>query len=657
MPSLHTQLQIAPAGVNHLLKIPSLLTCCVLILSASCAPAQQNPQYGSMAACNAMSTGSPTYGPHGGDLNGFVPFVAANAWNTNIENAPVDPNSAAITAAWAAAGGYKLHATFGSSPDNGGIPYIVVDSSQTPAVPIHVTDYVKDSDVTVAPYPSGDAVPIEGDPTDCAGWPDTYLSDTHTLVVDRHTCWLYETFQTNRCNGLYDAASETVFDMTANANQSRPWGWTSGDAAGLSIFAGLVRYDEAASGVINHAFRFTMEPTEGNAHGGYFVLPASHAASHNKDAHMLPEGARLRLRANTPISGYSKINQAILTALKKYGMILADNGKNFYVIGATDPRWDDSDLANLDGATPITSADFDVIQMTPEYPGMDRVTAKTDYPGSAPKIASFTATATQVAPGTPVTFSFSATGDTYDYIDNIGPVRLSSGSGSVTITPTATQEYRLYATNTTGRAVSSPIMVTVAGSVVAPPSFTPPAGSYASRMPLQVTLSTTSAGDSLNSSGTTTAAYYYTTDGSAPTTHSTKYNGASISVAQSETLKAIAVVPGYSSPSVASSAVYTIGSTMQADTPVFSLPGGTYSSPQTVYISDSTGGTKRAGNTIYFTTDGSTPTTHSKVFSNPPRGVRPSGPITVSATETIKAIAVAKGYSNSSVASVTYTIQ
>ncbi len=657
MPSMHSQSRIAPTGARHLLKTLSLLTCCVLILSASCASAQQNPQYGSMTACNAMTTGSPTYGSNGGDLNGFVPFVAANSWNSNIQNAPIDPNSPAITAAWAAAGGYKLHATFGSSPDDGGIPYIVVDSSQTPSVPIHVIDYVKDSDVTVAPYPSGDAVPIEGDPTDCSGWPDTYLSDTHTLAVDRHTCWLYETFQTNHCNGLYDAASETIFDMTANANQSRPWGWTSGDAAGLSIFAGLVRYDEAASGVINHAFRFTMEPTEGDSHGGYFVLPASHAASHNKDAHMLPEGARLRLKANTPISNYSSINRAILTALKNYGMILADNGKNFYVIGATDARWDDIDLGNLDGATPITSADFDVIQMSPEYPGMDKTSAYTDYPGSAPKIGSFTSTAAKVSPGSPVTFSFSVTGDTYDYIDNIGPVRLSSGSGSVTIAPTATQEYRLYATNTSGRAVSSPIMVTVAGSIEAPPTFTPPAGSYASNRPLLVTLNTTTAGDSLDLSGATTAAYYYTTDGSAPTIRSTKYNAVSISVDKSQTLRAIAVVPGYSSASLASSAAYTIGNTMEADTPVFNLPGGTYSSPQTVYISDSTDGTKRSGTTIYYTIDGSTPTTHSKVFSNPTRGVRSSGPITVSATETIKAIAVAKGYTNSAVASVTYTIK
>jgi hypothetical protein len=200
-------------------------------------------------------------------------------------------------------------------------------------------------------------------------------------------------------------------------------------------------------------------------------------------------------------------------------------------------------------------------------------------------------------------------------------------------------------------------MVTVAGSAVAPPSFTPPASSYASNSALQVTLNTTTAGNSLNSSATTTATYYYTTDGSAPTIHSTKYNGASISVAQSETLKAIAVAPGYSSASTASSAAYTIGATMVADTPVFSLPGGTYSSPQTVYISDSTDGTRRSGNTIYYTNDGTTPTTRSKIFSNPPRGVRSSGPITVSATETIKAIAVAKGYSNSAVASVTYTIQ
>ena len=272
---------------------------------------------------------------------------------------------------------------------------------------------------------------------------------------------------------------------------------------------------------------------------------------------MLPEGARLRLRANTTISSYSAINQAILTGLKNFGMILADNGSNFFIIGDTDPSWDDSDLGNLDHS--ITSADFDVIQMAPEYKGMDSSSAYTDYPGTAPTISSFSATATNVSPGSPVTFSFSVTGATYDYIDNIGPVRLSAGSGSVTITPAATKKYTLYATNTSGRAVSSPITVTVTGSMVAPPVFTPPAGSYASKTPLLVTLSTTTARETLDPRGATNATFYYTTDGTTPTTRSTKYNGVSISVAKTQTLKAIAVVPGYSSTSGASSAAYTIG--------------------------------------------------------------------------------------------------
>ena len=671
------QFQIPPVGARLPLKALSLVTCFVLFLFAPYVWTQENPQYGSLAACHAMQVGTPTYGPNGGSLNGFLPFVKTNLWNTNIANAPIDPNSAKLAAVWAAAGGYKLHPTFGESPADGGIPYIVVDSRQTPLVPINVIDYATESDVVVAPYPGGDTVPIEGDASDCAGWPDTYISDAHTLVLDRATCWLYETFNTNRCNGLFNSSSETIFDMTQDQFVSRPWGWTSADAAGMSIFAGLVRYDEAASGVINHALRFTMEHTEGDSNGGYFVLPASHAASHNTTANLLPMGTRLRLRANTDISSYSPINQVILTAMMNYGLILADNGGNFQVIGDTDPHWDDSDLGNWHGGPhPITSADFDVVQMAPEYPGMDSVSALTDYPGTGtvPVIDSFTASETRVAPGTPVTFNFEVTGSTYDYIDNIGPVRLDSGRGRVTITPTATQTYTLYAVNTSAvnNAIqSTPITITVPRSEVARPTFTPPGGSYASNAPLSVTLSTTSAGDG-------TATYYYTTDGTTPTTNSTLYVGVAcsnagpacnsnpdsgsitpITVSNSETLKAIAVVPGYAKPSAVSTAHYTIGSTEVTDTPVFSLAPGIYFGTQSVYLSDATNGTDGNGNTIYYTTDGTTPTTHSTAFTNNNGcyGCLGAGPITVSETETIKAIAVAAGYTDSAVATATYTIR
>ncbi len=652
----------------------SVTTCFVLFLFACYASAQQNPQYGSLEACHTMQLGSPTYGPNGGALNGFLPFVSENAWNTKIENAPVDPKSANFAAAWAAAGGYKLHPTFGASPADGGIPYVVVDSSRTPPVPINVIDYATESDVVVAPYPGGDTVPIEGDASDCAGWPDTYISDAHTLVLDRNACWLYETFNTNRCNGSFNASSETIFDMTKNQFVSRPWGWTSADAAGLSIFAGLVRYDEAASGVINHALRFTMEHTEGDSNGGYFVLPASHAASHNSSANLLPMGARLRLKADVDISSFSPINQVILTAMKVYGLILADNGSNFNVVGDTDPRWNDADLGNWHGGPrPITSADFEVVQMTPEYPGMDSVTAPEDYPGTLPQINSFEASETRVARGTPVTFDFQVTGSTYAYIDNIGPVRLTGDRGRVTIFPRATQTYTLYAVNASSvnNAIeSAPITVTVRDSEVAPPTFTPSGGSYASNSPLSVMLNTASAGD-------VTATYYYTTDGSTPTTKSTPYIGVAcsnagpecnsnpnsgsitpITVSQSETLKAIAVVPGYPRPSAVSEAHYTIGNTETTDTPVFNLRSGTYFGPQTVYLSDATNGTDGNGNTIYYTTDGTTPTTSSTAFTNNNGcyGCLGAGPITVSRTETIKAIAVAAGYANSAVATVTYTI-
>lgn len=497
--------------------------------------------------CAGVSLGTPTTDGSSGNLNGFVPFPSTNAWNTNIANAPVDPNSAAIAAQWNDHGTpYTLHSVFGPSPDDGGIPYIVVDSTITPSVPINVIDAAPVSDVVVAPYPGGDAVPIEGAPADCSGWPDTYIDDAHTLVLDRATCWLYETFQTNRCNGLYDAYSETIWDMTTN--EHRPWGWTSADAAGLSIFAGLVRYDEVASGAIHHAFRFSLEDTAGDINDGYFVLPAVHAASHNTTS-LSPMGMRVRLKASKDISSYSQTNQIILTAMKNYGLILADNGGNFFVVGDTDPHWDLADLGNWHyGPNEIKSTDFEVIQSTPEFPGWDSVTAYTANPGSVPVINSFSSTATSVSSGTALTFNFSVTGDSYDYIDNIGPVRLTGGSGSVTIFPTETQEYTLYSTNSSGRTVSDPILVMVPGSHVAAPVFTPPAGTYASGPTV-----------SLSTPTSTAAQIYYTIDGTLPNSNSTVYSSTSpIDVSSTLEVTAYAKVNGYAAVSPTSSAIYVI---------------------------------------------------------------------------------------------------
>jgi hypothetical protein len=240
----------------------------------------------------------------------------------------------------------------------------------------------------------------------------------------------------------------------------------------------------------------------------------------------------------------------------------------------------------------------------------------------------------------------------------------------VTITPTATQTYTLYALNsaTVNNAIqSSAVKVTVTGTTIAAPVFSPPAGSYVSKTALPVVLSTLSANND-------TATFYYTTNGNTPTTASTKYVGVAcsnpgpscnsnsnagsitpITVSKTLTLKAIATVPGYSGTSAVTSGAYTIGTSKAADTPVFSPAAGTYSSAQTVYLSDMTDGSD-AGNTIYFTTNGSTPTTASTIFSNPPCCVGSNGPIVVSATTTIKAIAAASGFTNSAVASAKYTI-
>ena len=304
-------------------------------------------------------------------------------------------------------------------------------------MPINVIDYANQSDVVVAPYPADR--PIEGNPADCSGWPDTYKGDAHALVLDRAKCELYETFNTNRCNGLYNASSETIWDM--KNDESRPWGWTSADAAGLAIFPGLIRYDEVAAGAIHHAIRFTMQATKNDANGGYFVEPATHAAGTDWGVSNVM-GMRIRLKASFDISGFSPANQVILTAMKQYGMILADNGGYFFFQGAPDPRWNDNDLTNLDS---IGSENFEVVQMTPEFPGWDSATAPT---GNAPMINSFTASATSVSSGSPVTFTYNVSGDSYDYIDMIGPV--AAGSGSVTINPTATQTYTLYSMNQYG---------------------------------------------------------------------------------------------------------------------------------------------------------------------------------------------------------------
>ena len=309
---------------------------------------------------------------------------------------------------------------------------------------MNVVLYADESDISKAPFPS--TTPIEGFPGLCVGGPGNYIGDQHALVLDRNTCFLYETGNTTYCNGAWSTDVEAIWDM--RSSEQRPWGWTSVDAAGLPIFPGLVRYDEVAAGAINHALRFTLQNTRSDNNGGYFVPPASHAAG-TYSGSMNIMGMRVRLKASVDISGFSAANQVILTAMKKYGMILADNGSNFFFQGAPDARWDDNDLNNL---KTIPGSDFEVVQMTPAYPGWDANSAPS---GAAPTINSFTASASTVVSGTPVTLTWSTSNDSYDFIDMIGGVR----GGSTTATPTATITYTLNATNQYGRSTKAVTIV------------------------------------------------------------------------------------------------------------------------------------------------------------------------------------------------------
>jgi hypothetical protein len=267
-------------------------------------------------------------------------FPADNAWNRNVSADAVDANSATLIAA---CGNRNLHPDFGSVY---GIPYVLVSGAQS-KVPVSF-DYADESDA--GPYPIPPNAPVEGG--------SNSSGDRHVLVVDTTAWKLYELFDAHSVNGgqSWHAGSGAVFDL--NSNALRPLYWTSADAAGLPIFPGLVRYDEAVTrGVIDHAVRFTCPTTQKG-----FISPARHYASSNTSPNLPPMGMRVRLKASFAISSYPAEVQVILKGLKTYGMILADNGSGWFITGAPDPRWNDS---NLDSMKQIPSSAFEVVQMGP----------------------------------------------------------------------------------------------------------------------------------------------------------------------------------------------------------------------------------------------------------------------------------------------------
>ncbi|HVC77973.1 MAG TPA: hypothetical protein VND96_15775 [Candidatus Micrarchaeaceae archaeon] len=247
-------------------------------------------------------------------------FPTNNIWNADISTLPVNSHSAAWLAS-AQASTTNLHPDFGGPPY--GIPFNVVHSSHSTAN--FTFQYWDESDPAVAspqpqgPYPSGSDLKVE-DPT-----------DSHLLTIDQDTCKLYETGGTNY-NGPQTAWSGAIFDL--GSNQLRPAGWTSADAAGLPIFPGLVRLDEVQAGLVTHALRFTVQQSDTS-----YLWPARHQAGSASNPNLPPMGARFRLKASFSISGFGHEAQVVLTAMKHYGLIVADNGSNWFFQGTMDAGW------------------------------------------------------------------------------------------------------------------------------------------------------------------------------------------------------------------------------------------------------------------------------------------------------------------------------
>ena len=296
-------------------------------------------------ACAAAGAGAPA----APTIAGCPVFPASNVWNQPVDRLPVSKNSAALIRSIGLDA--AVHADFGSALYDGsriGIPYVVVSGKTTPKSRVSF-EYADESDK--GPYPIPANVPIEGDPHPDGG-------DRHALIVDKDTCTLYELYALHRQGSGWAAGSGAIWSLRSNA--LRPLTWTSADAAGLPILPGLARYDEVAAGAIDHALRFTAPQTR-----RAFVYPARHDASDSNDPSLPPMGLRVRLKASFDISGFPPQARVVLEALKRYGMILADNGSPWFISGAPDPRWSNDDLHSLGR---VTGADFEVVDTSGLHP-------------------------------------------------------------------------------------------------------------------------------------------------------------------------------------------------------------------------------------------------------------------------------------------------
>jgi hypothetical protein len=314
-----------PGGGRSPIRGAGIVAALVTALWASPAPAQALGPYPSLGSCPVFPDPPALLSPRAPSL----PTQAA--WNQDISKAPVARSSAAVISYIDSHGGDFLHPDFGS-PRAYGFPYSVVGAGQR-KLPIRYTAYGSESDRGPFPVPSG--APVEGGRGSDG--------DRHVLVVDRSRCLLYELYRAffQRDGGAHwNADSGARWDLRSTA--LRPDSWTSADAAGLPIFPGLVRYDEAVAGRIDHAIRVTFESTR-----DAWIHPASHCAGDTANPNAPPMGMRLRLNPGYGLGGFSGPARAIAEALKRYGMIVADNGSNWFFSGSSDRRWDDENLNRL----------------------------------------------------------------------------------------------------------------------------------------------------------------------------------------------------------------------------------------------------------------------------------------------------------------------
>ncbi len=317
----------------------------------------------------ATSTAGPSLASAGTPLPGGAScpmFPSDNVWNTPVTNLPVNPHSAQWLASMNS-GSTNLHPDFGPSGDPTnpyGMPYTVVPSGHAL---VNVSfQYASESDP--GPYPFGPDTPIEGG--------QSSTGDRHALMVDPTTCTLYELYDAHYSAGGSTAGSGAVWNL--NSNVLRPAGWTSADAAGLPILPGLARYDEVLSGSITHAIRMTADTTDTS-----YIWPARHEAGARSDPNLPPMGARFRLKTNFDISGFSPPAQVVLRAMQRYGLIVADNGSNWYFGGTADPSWPP---ALVDELKRIPASAFEAVDESSLMVSPDSGQART-FPGPVTGIA------------------------------------------------------------------------------------------------------------------------------------------------------------------------------------------------------------------------------------------------------------------------------